>query len=230
MRLIDYTNKSGFSFIRWVMTNKLVSIMIIVTCLLLVSGCVYFRPRSPIKYKPNYDISPIMALKFPERIDTLPGFPKTEIIVENGISPSTGDKHKDIKEWFNLRLDQTKYEYLVEWSEYMIIICYNEEKAKKEYECWKQFVPVFREITENGITTCIHYTKQPRADPEGGSVPMGYYISQADFLIHNLYIRVKTRDNSPKSDKLSDAIKELARMLSESLNLNNSLSTTNSLK
>jgi len=171
-----------------------------------------------------------MALKFPERIDTLPGFPKTEIIVENGISPSTGDKHKDIKEWFNLRLDQTKYEYLVEWSEYMIIICYNEEKAKKEYECWKQFVPVFREITENGITTCIHYTKQPRADPEGGSVPMGYYISQADFLIHNLYIRVKTRDNSPKSDKLSDAIKELARMLSESLNLNNSLSTTNSLK
>lgn len=213
---------------RWVMADKLVSVMIVI-CLLLVSGCVYFRPRSPIKYKPNYDISPIMALKFPERIDTLPGFPKTKIIVENGINKGTGTKYKDIKEWFNLRIDQTNYEW-VEWSEYMIIVCYSEEDAKKEYECWKQFVPVFREITENGITACIHYTKQPRADPEGGSGPMGYYISQADFLIHNLYIRVQTRNCSPKRDKLSDAIKELARMLSESLNLNNSLSTTNSLK
>jgi hypothetical protein len=71
---------------------------------------------------------------------------------------------------------------------------------------------------ENGLTGRVHYTEEPRADPEAGSGPMGYYLSRADFRLKNLYVRVVTRDrDAPQNAKLSNAVKDLGQMLSGAL-------------
>lgn len=173
-----------------------------------------FRPTTPVLHKPSpCDLSPVLNLRFPEQIDTLAGVPKTETIVENGINMRVGGRQPDeIKEWFDFKEDTTEYTFIVFYSEAATIKKYGRYSSRN----------VFRETTENGLTGRVHYTEEPRADPEGGSVPMGYYISRADFRLHNLYIRVETKARSdqgekPQNNKFSRAVKELGQMLSDAL-------------
>lgn len=191
--------------------RKLTPVMVS-TFLVLVSGCAaLFRPSSPVLYKPSCDLNPVLSLQLPERIDTLAGVPRSETIVENGINMLTGRRHRsaDIKDWFYLRRGGI---------EYQVIIFHGNIGCVEWYQSEKKHHPVFRETTENGLTGRVHYTEEPRADPEGGSVPMGYYISRADFRLHNLYIRVVTKDrDKPQNDKLANAVKDLAQMLNVAL-------------
>ncbi len=123
-----------------------------------------------------------------------------------------GRQPDEIKEWFNFKDGATEYTFIVFYSKAAAIKEYGRDRERH----------VFRETTENGLTGRVHYTEQPRADPEGGSVPMGYYISRADFRVHNLYMRVETKTRSqegekPQNEKLSNAVKDLGQMLNEAL-------------
>jgi len=188
-------------------------------CLLLLApGCIFvslFRPTSPVLYKPSGDLEPVLTLRLPEHIDTLAGIPRTETIVENGFNKLIGEQEvgrSDARrELFYLR----KGGALKEGStEYQFFLFHTEAAATEEYGWAKLHRRVFREATENGLNGRLYYTEEPRADPEGGSAPMGYYISRADFRLRNLYIRVEARDNeSPHNDKLTRAVGELAQML-----------------
>lgn len=181
----------------------------------LFSGCAgLFSPSTPVLHKPSTcDLDAVLKLKFPQQIETLAGVPRTETIVENGINKLVGGRQPDqIKEWFDFKQGATEFKF---------IIFYSETAAIKEYQRDKDR-HVFRESSENGLTGRVHYTEEPRADPEGGSVPMGYYISRADFRLHNIYIRVVTKarveeGEKPQNDKLSNAVKELGQMLSKAL-------------
>jgi hypothetical protein len=184
--------------------------MVVSVCLLLVSGCAaLFRPTTPVIHEPSpCDLSPVLKLRFPKQIDTLAGVPRTETVFHNGTNKFGGLLPDEIKEEFYFRKGTTEYTFTV---------FYSEAAAIKKYGRYSDR-SVFRETTENGLTGRVHYTEEPRADPEGGSVPMGYYISRADFRLHNLYIRVETKacteeGEKPRNDKLSNAVKELGQML-----------------
>jgi hypothetical protein len=191
---------------RWLTPSMVVSV-----CLLLVSGCAALvRPTTPVIHKPlPCDLSPVLNLRFPEQIGTLAGVPRTETIVENGINKRVGGRQPDeIKEWFDFKEGATEYTFIVFYSEAAAIKEYGRDSDRH----------VFREATENGLTGRVHYTEEPRADPEGGSGPMGYYLSRADFRLHNLYVRVVTKSrDKPQNDKLSNAVKDLGQMLSKAL-------------
>jgi hypothetical protein len=197
--------------------HKLMTVVAISALLLMVSGCVAsFRPTGPALYKPSCDMEPVLKLHLPDPIDTLTGVSKSETIVENGINILTGATHRsyDIRDWFYLRSEAI---------EYQVIIFYGSAGCMKWYDTEKKRHRVFREVTESGLTGCIHYTEQPRADPEGGLAPMGYYISRAEFRLHNLYIRVVTKARADKgekaqNDKLTNAVNDLAQMLTKACN------------
>jgi hypothetical protein len=147
----------------------------------------------------------------PENITTLAGVPRTETIVEDGFNKKIERKEEgrpdDRRELFYHRKGSTEYRF---------VLFHSNAAAIAEYEWAKKHHPVFQETTEHGLAGRIHYTEEPRADPEGGSEPLGYYISRADFRLHNLYICVETTSHSkPQNDKLADAVKELGRMLQE---------------
>lgn len=197
--------------------------MVVSTCLLLVSGCAaLFRPATPVLHKPlPCDLGPVLSLQLPQRIDTLAGVSRTETVVEGGVNKLTGATRGpyDIRDWFYVRREDVALRSSVE---YEIIIFYSNRACEEWYASAKKDHPVFREVTENGLTARVHYTEEPRADPEGGSGPMGYYISRADFRLHNLYIRVETKARSdqgekPQNHKLSRAVKELGQMLNKAL-------------
>jgi hypothetical protein len=196
---------------------------IICGLLLFVSGCLSpFNPSWPLLYKPNCDISPVLKLQLPEQIDTLAGVPRTETVFENGTNKFGGPLPDEIKEMVYLKKGTSEYKFdgkvylLKDTTEYKLVVFYNEAAAIKEYGRDKER-HVFREITENGLTGRVHYTEQPRSDPEGGSGPMGYYVSRAYFRLHNVFIRVTTQDDKPQSDKLTIAVKDLAKMLNVAL-------------
>jgi hypothetical protein len=182
-------------------------------CLLLVSGCVtWFRATGPVLYKPSCDLGPVLSLQVPEQIETLAGLPRTETVFENGTNRFGGRLPDEIKEKLYLKEGATEYTF---------IVFYGDTAAIKEYGRDRER-HVFRETTENGLTGRLHYTEEPRADPEGGLVPMGEFISRADFRLHNLYIRVETtaraeKGEKPQNDKLTRAVVDLARMLSATL-------------
>ena len=185
-------------------------------CLLLVSGCVaLFRSTTPVLYKPMpCDLRPVLNMPFPEHIDTLAGVPRTETVFQNGTNKFGGRLPDEIKEQFYFKKGTTEYTF---------IVFYSEAAAIKKYGRYSDR-NVFRETTEDGLAGRVHYTEEPRADPEGGSVPMGYYISRADFRLHNLYIRVETKGRAvegekPQNDKLSKAVDALGQMLKESPSL-----------
>ena len=183
----------------------------------LVSGCVtWFRPTSAVLYKPSCDLRPVLTLQLPEHISTLAALPRTETIVEDdGFNKLLGEKLSDPKESFYLRKGGDFKEGA---TEYRFVLFHSDAGAIEEYEYAGKHHPVFRETTDNGLTGRVHYTEEPRADPEGGLVPMGCYISRADFRLHNLYICVTAQDNEkPHNDKLANAVKELAQMLSGAL-------------
>jgi hypothetical protein len=176
---------------------------------LLLSGCVtLFRPTGPVLYEPSCDLRPVLALHLPEQIDSLARLPRTETVFQGGTNRLGGRLPDEIKEKLYLRKDAT---------EYMFILFYSEAAASREYRRDHER-HVFCEVRENGLTGRVHYTEQPRADPEGGSVPLSFFVSRADFRLRNLYIKVETKarveeGESPQNEKLSNAVKDLAEML-----------------
>jgi hypothetical protein len=76
---------------------------------------------------------------------------------------------------------------------------------------------------DSGIA-CVHYTKQERADPEGGGGPMGIYHARASFRLRNTFISITTNERTSKSDKLALAVRDLAQMLTVALVSTNRLS------
>lgn len=214
------TNSLGLRGLVWsqfghAMLRRLTPVMVMSTCLLLAAGCAtWFRPTSPVLHKPlPCDLGPVLKLQFPERIETLVGVPRTETIVENGINKRVGGRQPDeIMDWFYIRKNTTEYGFFVFYSEAAAIKKFGRYSDRN----------VFREATENGLTGRVHYTEEPRTDPEGGSVPMGYYISRADFRLRNLYISVVTKAHAdegekPQNDKLATAVADLGQMLSGAL-------------
>jgi hypothetical protein len=196
----------GLVVMCWLKPTIVVSI-----CLFMFSGCAaLFRPTIPVLHEPfPCDLRPVLKLQFPKQIDTLAGIPRTEIIVENGINKLVGGRQPDeIKEWFYFKEADTEYIFMVFYSEAAAIKEYRRDSCRH----------VFQETMENGLTGRVHYTEEPRADPEAGSGPMGYYLSRADFRLKNLYVRVVTRDrDAPQNAKLSNAVKDLGQMLSGAL-------------
>ena len=175
----------------------------------LTSGCVLFRPTSPVLHEPNCDLSPVLAVQLPAYIDTLSAIPRDRTIAENGKYVDDGTRSADdMKEFFYVKKGDVEYQFQ---------LFFNEGSAIRFYESWKRDHPVFRETTVDGCSACVHFTEQPRSDPEGGSTPMGYYISRASFRLHNVLIRVTAQDNKPQSDTLTNAIKDLAQMLNGAL-------------
>ncbi len=199
--------------------RKLMAVILVGVCISLVSGCAaLFRPTGPVLHKPPpCDLDPVLSLQLPQQIDTLTGVPRTATVVEGGVNKLTGATRGpyDIKDWFYFRRENVALRSSVE---YEIIIFHNDKACEEWYASAKKDHPVFRETTENGLTGRVHYTEEPRADPEGGSGPMGYYLSRADFRLRNLYIRVVTKDREKaQNGKLSEAVKELGQMLSKAL-------------
>lgn len=184
-------------------------VIIVGTCLLTTCGCPgKDKSRSPVLYKPSCDVGPVLRLSIPERIDTLAVVPRTETVFQNGTNKFGGRLPDEIKEMFYFRKGAAEYKF---------IVFYNEAAAIKEYGRDKER-NVFREVTENGLTGRTHYTEEPRADPGGGSEPLGIYISRSDFRLHNVYIRVVTEDHAKaQNDRLANAVKDLAQMLNEAL-------------
>jgi hypothetical protein len=191
----------------------------VLTCgclLLLGAGCIcvsMFRPTTPVLHKPSpCDLDSVLTLQLPERVDTLGDVPRTETFSQGGTNSYGGPLPDGIKEHFCLTKGATEYRFIVFHTEAAAVKEYGRDSDRN----------VFRETTENGLTGRVHYTEEPRADGEGGRVPMGYYISRADFRLHNLYIRVETkaheaRGEKPQNDKLANAVRDLAQMLSASI-------------
>lgn len=178
----------------------------------LLSGCVLLRPTSPVLHETNCDLSPVLAVRIPEHVATLATVPRNKVIAENGINKNTGDPQVDgIKEFFYLKKSDVEFEFR---------LCFSDAAAMQLYESGKHGHTVLRENTMDGCSACLYYTEQPRSDPEGGSSPMGYYISRASFRLHNVLISVTAQDNKPESDTLSNATKDLAQMLSGALSTN----------
>jgi len=159
---------------------------------------------------PPCDLSPVLTLRYPEQIATLAGIPNVERLFQGGTNIYGGLLPDGIMERFDLRKEALECTFIVFRSDAAAIKEYGRDSDRH----------VFRETKEKGLIGRIHYTEEPRSDPEGGSSPMGYYISRADFRLHNLYIRVETKAHSangekPQNDKLANAVKELGRMLRE---------------
>ena len=193
---------------RWI-ARELMTTGLAGVCLFLVSGCALFRPTQPVLHKASCDLSPVLALHLPKYINTLAGCPRDETHVENGFNTHVGGRQPDdIKEMFDLKNGNAEYRF---------ILFFSDSAAVRWYESEKTDHPVFQETTADDCSGCVHYTEQPRADPEGGSGLMGYYISRASFRLHNVFIRVTTQDDRPQSDKLTIAVNGLARMLSVAL-------------
>ena len=108
--------------------------------------------------------------------------------------------------------------------EYAFELCFSDTAAIELYEDEKHSHPVLRETTVDARSACLHYTEQPRSDPEGGSSPMNHYISRASFRLHNAFIRVTTQDDKPQSKKLTIAVKDLAQMLTGAFTNTNQIS------
>lgn len=181
-------------------------VLVIIAGACFLSGCNLLRPTSPVLHKTNCDLSPVLKVSLPEHIDTLALIQRSKVIAENGINKSVGGRSPDdIKEFFYLNKGDAEYQFLVFFSDTAAIYWYESEKKRE---------PVLKETTVNARDACLYYTQEPRADPEGGSVPMGYFIMQASFRLHNAFIRVTIRDDKPQSDKLTIAVEYLAQMLS----------------
>ena len=190
-------------------TSLSITFMLAIACLLLSSsGC-----SRPLLYRPSCDLHPVLAVPYPDHIDTLSRCPRDETHAEGGINKHSGGRQPDdIKEMFNLTKGGAEYRFN---------LFFSDSGAAQWYESEKRFMaehhPVFREVTTNGCTACLYYTEQPRADPEGGWAPMGYYVSRVCFRVRNAVVEIEVRQNKPRTDDLSLAVQDLAQMLSAAL-------------
>jgi hypothetical protein len=178
----------------------------------------------PLLYKPSCDVQPVLAVKMPSYIETLAGCPRDETLTLDGRNKD-GDKWvDDIKQFFYFRNGKGEFDCDVE---YKFLVFFSEASAIKEYESEKRWKskrdPVFQEISGDTGIACVFYTEQDRADPEGGSVPMGTYHAQVSFRLRNIFVRVTTNEHTSKSDKLALAVKDLTEMLTVALSSTNRL-------
>ncbi len=180
-------------------------------CALMVGyGC-----SRPLLYPPSCNLSPVLTAMYPRQIDTLAGCPRDNVYVENGINKLTGDQQPDeIKEMFDLSKDGAQFNF---------VLFLNETAAAKwfvsEKDSAAERVPVFRQETADGCRAFIRYVEQPRADPEGGGRPMGYYISRVCFQVRNAVVEVQIRSDKPQTDKLTLAVNNLADLLGVALGI-----------
>jgi hypothetical protein len=205
------------------------------TMLLLASGCLLFlacgcifmgiRAAWPLLYKPSCDLRPILALRLPDHIETLADCPRNQMIVTDGLGKEGQRAPDDQKEFFSFRNGKGEFGFDVE---YEFHVFFHEAAAVTWYESEKHWRseddPVFQEMSGESGIACVHYTKQERADPEGGGGPMGIYHARASFRLRNMFISITTNERTSKSDKLGLAVTELARMLTGALVSTNSLS------
>jgi hypothetical protein len=190
---------------------KLGRVLVLVGMVCLLCGCIQLvallRPRSPVLHEADCDLSPVLGLKLPERIETLARVPRDMTVVENGIIVDEGTRDGEgMKEFFFLRQSDGR-------TEYMFAVFFTEEAAIAWYEAEKKAYRVFRECNVDGCSGCVHYSQEPRSDPEGGSSPMGYCASRASFRLRNAVILVTVWRDTLKSEKLPKAVKELGQML-----------------
>jgi hypothetical protein len=156
----------------------------------------------------------------PNHIETLASCPRDKTIVENGLGEAGSRAPDDQKEFFYFRRGKSEFDFDVQ---YEFHVFFSEAAAVKWYESdtrgrWEsKHYPVLREVVIDGCSACVHYTEQERADPEGGSGPMGIYHARASFRLHNAYVRVITQERTSQSDTLALAVKDLAQMLSVAL-------------
>jgi len=140
---------------------------------LITSNMVNFWP---LLYKPSCDVQPVLAIQMPSYIETLAGCPRDETLAVDGRSKDGEKWPDDIKEYFYFRKGKGEFDCDVE---YTFHVFFSEAAAIKRYEShtrgrWEsKHYPVFKEVVTDGCSACVHYTEQDRADPEGGSVPMG---------------------------------------------------------
>ena len=196
--------------------------------LLFTSGCLITSNMVnfwPLHYRPSCDVKPVLTIKMPSHIETLAACPRDETLALNGRSVKEGEKWcDDIKEFFYYRNGKggndwdVRYEFIVFFNEASAVARYGSETRGR----WEsKHYPVYSEVVTNDCSACVHYTEQERADPEGGSVPMGIYHARASFRLHNAFIRVTTTEPTAQSDKLADAVRDLAQMLTAALSNTN---------
>jgi hypothetical protein len=183
----------------------------------------------PLRYTPSCDVQPVLAIKMPNYIESLAGCPRDETLTLDGRNKEGGKWPDDIKQFFYFSSGQgefghdVRYEFDVFFSEASAVEFYESEKR------WRsKYDRVFKEVSGEAGTACIYYTRQERADPEGGSVPMGIYHARVSFRIRNAYICITTNERTSKSDKLALAVRDLAQMLTDALSNTNRLSQSNS--
>jgi hypothetical protein len=209
--------------------RTLAKLLLVNSCLLFVTcGCIITSNMVnfwPLLYKPSCDVQPVLAIQMPVYIETLAACPRDKTIVKNGINGDGSRRTDDIKEFFYFRNGKDEFDCDVE---YEFDVFFSEAAAIKMYESDKRWsskdCPVFREVIGDSGSACVYYTKQERADPEGGSVPSGQYHARASFRLRNTYISITTNERTSKSDKLALAVKDLTQMLTVALASTNSLS------
>jgi len=183
-----------------------ITIFLIVTACIFASGC-----SKPLLYIPSCDLNPVLTLTIPDPIKTLVGCPRDNSYVVDGINTQFGTPQPDnIKEMFDLRSGDTNFRFLLFFDDGSAISWYASEKRVRD-------APIYKETSRNGLTGCLRYTEQPRSDPEGGSRPMGYYVSEVSFRLHNAYICVSTRHKIPESNSLTVAVEVVFVTCSESI-------------
>ena len=181
---------------------------VIAGLMLLASGC-----SSPLLYKPSCDLEPILTLAHPDHIATLAGCPRDETHVENGVNKHTGNRQPGgIQELFTLTKGDMHYRFILFFSDSAAARWFASDKHVTAPR-----VPVYREATTNGCSARLRYTEQPRADPEGGSFRMGYYLSRVSFQISNAFISIEVRHKWPYTGQLNLAVKDLEKILREAL-------------
>lgn len=99
-------------------------------------------------------------------------------------------------------------------TEYVFALYPDEVAARTDYEFEKgTFTPVYMEAQANDWSYFLTYIDMPRSDPEGFCRPLPYYYSRANFLSHNLLIRVTVMDGKPTSEALAASIQYLVDLL-----------------
>ena len=178
-----------------------------VLAIFISGGC------GPLLYEPRCNSDSLLSLKVPEHIDTLARYPRDKTYLENGIDEDTGSPAPDhMKEMFDASYERAKYHFF---------LFFDDAAAKEDFESSKKLiaedVPIFSEVTRDGITFCLFQVERPRSDPEGGWRPLSFYISRAYAKINNLVVDIEVHHKELESDALTRAVEHLADTLKKAL-------------
>lgn len=165
----------------------------------------------PLVYKPVYEPTRVHSPDVSRPIITLAGFPRNATHVERGINTHTGQPQPEqIVEMFDWNVGEAEYRFT---------LFAFESAAARYLEAEKKHsrVPPFRQESSHGTTLVLFHDRQPRADPEGGCAPLGYYVSKAAVRIRNLVVDVRVDHRQQQSDALARAIEHLDDTLAAAL-------------